>query len=178
LTEHPVSLTDDEATFLSLLVRVEPATAYQVSKIYADSPVSNFGTRKGKIYPLIHRLKERGLIRSAPVRGDGRGSEELSSTDRGREAVRQWVLEIRERHLLLEDPLRTKVQSFGLLDRVEQLAWIGTAKGALRAKLAEVENYGADVDVPYKDQVHDNAVSSLKMRLDWLDRLESSISRG
>jgi len=32
-------LTDDEGTFLSLLVRVEPATAYQVSKIYADSTV-------------------------------------------------------------------------------------------------------------------------------------------
>ena len=168
-------LTDDEGTFLSLLVRVEPATAYQLSKIYADSPVSNFGTSKGKIYPLINRLKERGLIRSSPVRGDGRGSEELSSTPRGRESVRNWIFEIRSSHLLLEDPLRTKVQSFGLLDRAEQLSWIEKVRSELRAKLADVESYGAEVSVPYQDHVHDNAVGSLKLRLDWLDRLESAL---
>ena len=33
---------------------MQPATAYQISKIYAESPVSNFGTSKGKIYPLIN----------------------------------------------------------------------------------------------------------------------------
>jgi len=170
-----VHLTDDEGTFLSLLVRLEPATAYQLIKVYADSPVSNFGTSKGKIYPLIRRLKERGLIATTPVRGDGRRSEELSSTARGREAARSWVLDIRPNHLLLEDPLRTKVQSFGLLSLDEQLAWIEGARSALRAKLSEVEQYGLEVSVPYKEPVHDNAVSSLKGRLSWLDRLRSSI---
>jgi DNA-binding PadR family transcriptional regulator len=178
LTNPDVRLTDDEGTFLSLLVRLEPATAYQLSKVYADSPVSNFGTSKGKIYPLIRRLKERGLVESTLVRNDGRGSEQLSATSRGRDAARRWVMDIRSNHLLLEDPLRTKVQSFGLLNSSEQRAWIAQAKTALRAKLAEVETYGTEVSVPYKELVHDNALGSLRVRLEWLDRLETVISEG
>lgn len=171
-----MGLTDDEGTFLSLVVRLEPATAYQLSKVYADSPVSNFGTSKGKIYPLIRRLRDRGLIKSSQVEGDGRGSEQLSSTNLGRDAARRWVSDIRESHLLLEDPLRTKVQSFGLLSRDQQLAWIAKVRLELEAKLAEVHAYGAEVSVPYKEHVHDNAVSSLKARLAWLDRMETAIS--
>jgi DNA-binding PadR family transcriptional regulator len=171
-------LTDDEGTFLALLVRVQPATAYQLSKIYAESPVSNFGTSKGKIYPLIRRLKDRGLIRSRPVPGDARGSERLESSHRGREALRRWIKQIRPGHLLLEDPLRTMVQSFDLLTSEEQAGWIKQAREALEGKLQELEEYAAAVFVPYKDAVHDNAVSSVRTRLEWLDRLEASLFSG
>ena len=169
------TLTDDEGTFLSLLVRVGPATAYQISKIYSDSPVSNFGTSKGKIYPMIRRLREQGLIRAIPIEGDRRGSELLESTAAGIEAVRHWVKEIRSHHILLEDPLRTKVQSFELLTRQEQLQWIGEAEQALTAKLAELDLYASEVDVPFKDLVHANAVASVRARLQWLRMLADGI---
>jgi DNA-binding PadR family transcriptional regulator len=178
LARDTITLTDDEGTFLSLLVRVGPATAYQISKIYADSPVSNFGTSKGKIYPLIRRLRELGFIRSERIEGDARGSERLQCTAAGSEAVRHWVKEIRPTHLLLEDPLRTKVQSFGLLTEREQLEWIAGAKAALAVKLRDLEEYAAEVEVPYKDLVHDNAVSSVECRLQWLDRLARGIEAG
>jgi DNA-binding PadR family transcriptional regulator len=168
-------LTDDEGTFLSLLVRVQPATAYQLSKIYAESPVSNFGTSKGKIYPLIRRLKERGMLASRAVAGDARKSEVLRATAKGKEAVRRWVKQVKPTHLLLEDPLRTMVQSFELLSREEQLEWISNVEAGLEAKLAELEEYGATVHVPFKDQVHDNAVSATISRLEWLGRLRDSI---
>jgi DNA-binding PadR family transcriptional regulator len=170
-------LTDDEATFLALLVRVQPATAYQLSKIYADSPISNFGTSKGKIYPMIRRLKERGLVGGKMIAGDARKIEILRSTTKGRDALRRWVRQVKPNHLLPEDPLRTMVQSFELLSREERLQWIDDVRSGLRLKLAELEEYGAAVQVPYKDQVHDNAVSSIEGRLDWLDRLENSVRR-
>ena len=169
------TLTDDEGTFLSLLVRVGPATAYQISKIYADSPVSNFGTSKGKIYPLIRRLREQGLVRAVPVEGDRRGSELLESTAAGIEAVRHWVKQIRPYHILLDDPLRTKVQSFELLTRREQLDWINQAEAALVEKLAELDRYAAEVEVPFKQFVHANAVSATKTRLEWLRSLAGAI---
>lgn len=173
------TLTDDEGTFLSLLLRVAPATAYQIRKVYADSPVSNFGTSNGKISPLIRRLRDRNLIRGVPL-SKGRGSETLECTAAGTEAVRSWVKSIRDNHILLEDPLRTKVQSFGLLTRAEQLEWVADASLALRSKLDEVELYSAAVDVPYKALVHDNAVASIRARLQWLERLKREIkaSRG
>lgn len=177
MTKRAVSLTDDEGTFLALLMRVEPATAYQISKIYEDSPVSNFGTSKGKIYPLIRRLKARGMLAAQPVAGDARGTEQLHATDAGRSAVRDWVRQIRPSHLLLEDPLRTKVQSFDLLSRDERIEWIVEVKTQLLAKLAELEAYGKEVDVPFKEFVHDNAVASIRSRMDWLDRVLHSLVR-
>jgi DNA-binding PadR family transcriptional regulator len=170
-------LTDDEGTFLALLIRVQPATAYQLSKIYADSPVSNIGTSKGKIYPLVERLQKRGLLKKRPVRDDARGSEWLECTAAGREAVRSWVMDIKPTHILLEDPLRTKLQSFDLLSKDEQLEWVVKAKAGLQEKLEELEAYGREVTVPFKELVHDNAVSSVQSRMRWLDRVLSSVVR-
>jgi len=171
-------LTDHEGTFLSLVLRIQPATAYQVTKIYEESPVSNFNTSKGKIYPLIRRLADRGLLAKKQVPGDGRGAEALSCTEEGKKAVREWVGQIRPTHLLLDDPLRTKVQSFGLLSREEQIAWIVDVKEQLHAKLGELEAYKKEVDVPFKDFLHDNAVQSIRARMDWLDRMLFGIMHG
>ena len=171
-------LTDHEGTFLSLVLRIQPATAYQVTKIYEDSPVSNFNTSKGKIYPLIRRLVARGLLGKRQVPGDGRGTEELVCTAEGKKAVREWVGQIRPTHLLLDDPLRTRVQSFGLLGKEEQIAWIVEVKELLHGKLAELEAYRKEVDVPFKDFLHDNAVQSVRARMDWLDRMLFAIMHG
>src|SRR4051812_37868344 len=141
-------LTDHEGTFLSLVLRIQPATAYQVTKIYEESPVSNFNTSKGKIYPLIRRLVERGLLAKRAVPGDGRGTEELSCTANGERAVREWVMQVQPTHVLLDDPLRTRVQSFDLLSQDEQIAWIVGFKERLHAKLAELEAYKREVEVP------------------------------
>ena len=170
-------LTEDEGIFLALLVRVEPATAYQLSKIYAESPVSNFGTSKGKIYPLIQRLEKRGLLKKKPVAGDSRRSELLSATAGGRNAVRDWVMELKPDHFLVDDPLRTRLQSFDLLNHDQQLEWVANARDGLQRKLEELEAYGAAVTVPFKELVHDNAVSSVRSRIDWVDRLSRSIGR-
>jgi DNA-binding PadR family transcriptional regulator len=156
-------------------VRIEPATGYQLAKIYEDSPVSNFGTSKGKIYPLIRRLKERRLLASRAL-SDARNTEVLRSTARGREAVRKWVKHIKPAYALPEDALRTMVQSFELLSKDEQLEWIANARTVLEAKLDELEDYASSVYVPFKEQVHDNAVSSVECRLEWLDRLQASLS--
>ncbi len=169
-------LTDDEGTFLSLLVRVQPTTAYQLSKIYAESPVSNFGISKGKIYPLIRRLKDKRLIQAAKTE-DNRGTESLAVTRMGDQAVRQWVLEMRSSHMLLEDPLRTKVQAFDMLSVDEQIEWVESAKAALEGKLDEVREYAKGVTVPYKAHVVDNAVTALRNRIAWVERIRRSIAK-
>ena len=168
-------LTDDEAAFLALLIRIQPATAYQIAKIYDESPVSNFGTSKGKIYPMIRRLKERGALKAHALEGDGRHTEVMSATALGREKVRQWIKNIKPSHLLPKDPLRTMVQSFELLSKDEQLGWIAGVRSRLREKLVELEEYKESVQVPFKEQVHGNAVMVLETRLEWLDNLQASI---
>lgn len=172
-----VRLTDNEGTLLALVRRAQPITAYEIARVYDASPVSNFNTSKGKIYPLVKRLKQLGLLTGAAVEGDRRGTERLSSTPAGDEALRGWLLDRRGPHILLEDPLRTQVQSFDLLTRHERLDWIASARAALEDKLAELAAYADTVDVPYHELVHDNAVSSVTARLAWLDRVRQRVER-
>jgi DNA-binding PadR family transcriptional regulator len=170
-------LTDHEGTFLSLVLRIQPATAYQVTKIYEESPVSNFNTSKGKIYPLIRRLGERGLLEKKRVKNDARGTELLSCTALGRRAIGAWVKELKPSHMLLEDPLRTKVQSFDLLEEQERIDWILAAKDSLEAHLERLDSYGENVTVPFKDFVHDNAERALRARIAWLDKMLAQMLR-
>lgn len=177
MDEGALGLNDNEGTFLALVLRVQPVTAYQVSKIYDESPVSNFNTSKGKIYPLIKRLSDRGLLVKEAVPGDARGTEQLRCTPRGEQAVRGWVMEIRPAHLLLEDPLRTKVQSFNLLSEAERIEWVLAAKDQLTAQLDVLDDYEQAVSVPFHDMVHDNAVRSVRARIAWLDRMLQQMLR-
>lgn len=154
---------------LALVARAEPITAYQIAKVYEASPVSNFNSSTGKIYPMIRRLRDAGLLDAHTVEGDARGTEQLSITADGKQAVRDWVKDIRTSHLLPDDPLRTKVQSLDLLTRDERIAWISQLKVKLLDKLDELELYAREVSVPYHDLVHENAVRSVRGRMDWLD---------
>lgn len=170
------ALNDNEGTFLALVLRLQPTTAYQVAKVYELSPVTNYKTHKGKIYPIIERLVARGWLEKRPVEGDRRGTEQLLCTEDGREAVRQWVMQIPPAHMLLDDPLRTKVQSFEILSDEERVRWVLDAKAKLHLKLAELETYQLEVDVPFKQFVHDHAVRSIRMRMDWLDSLIAGLA--
>ena len=124
------SLSDHEGTFLSLVLRLQPTTAYQVAKVYEESPVTNYKTHKAKMYGIIDRLVGRGWLEKRPVPNDRRGTEQLFCTDAGRDAVRRWATSIEPDHLLMDDPFRTKVQSFGLLTSDEQVKWAMEARTA------------------------------------------------
>ena len=177
LRKSILSLTENEGTLLALVARAEPITAYQIAKVYEESPVSNFNTSKGKIYPMIRRLREAGLLRARSVKDDARGTERLETTAKGRQAIRSWIKDIRPAHLLPEDPLRTKVQSFDLLSREERIEWVSELKVELLKKLEQLDQYGREVTVPYQNLVHDNAMRSLRSRMDWLDLVLNQVVR-
>lgn len=177
MVQSGYSLTDNEATLLALVARAEPITAYQIARIYEKSPVSNFNTSTGKIYPIVKRLRTAGLVRARAVPGDARGTEQLLSTRKGRDALVRWIKDIAPAHLLLDDPLRTKLQSLDLLTRDEQLEWISELKVRMLQKQEEVEQYGRKVTVPYRELVHDNAIRSIRGRLEWLDHVLHRVVR-
>jgi DNA-binding PadR family transcriptional regulator len=164
-------LTDNEGSLLALVLRRQPVTAYQLLKIYEQSPVSSFNESKGSLYPLIRRMKQRGLLAARRVSGDGRNAELLTCTEDGRNAVRDWVLQVRPSHVLPDDPLRTKIISFGLLDPDQQREWIDRVRAAVDQKIEEVEAYAVGLDMPYQHLVHANAIAALRDRIAWLDLL-------
>lgn len=169
-------LTDNEGSLLALVLRRQPVTAYQLLKIYEQSPVSSFNESKGSLYPLIRRMKQRGLLAAQRVSGDGRNAELLTCTDGGRDAVRDWVLQVRPSHVLPDDPLRTKIISFGLLDPDQQREWIDRLRAAVAQKIEEVEAYAVGLDMPYQHLVHANAMAALHNRIGWLELLSRTLN--
>jgi DNA-binding PadR family transcriptional regulator len=168
-------LTDNEGGLIALVQRKGPLSAYQMAKEYEASPIYTFNTAKGKLYPLIERLIDRGLLRSDQVLDDRRGTKLYSCTDAGREALRTWVATFREEHELPPDPLRRKLQAVALLGEEEQMAWIEEARTRLSQRLQAVEDYDTDADGPFGRLAQDNARASLRARLHWLDGVETSI---
>jgi hypothetical protein len=86
-------------------------------------------------------------------------------------------LDLRSSYLLLDDPIRTKIQSFDLLTREQQIEWLATARAMLAEKLESLEAYGEIAEVPFKEFVHDGAVTAIRARMEWLDRVISAIVR-
>lgn len=152
------------------MLRQQPLTAYQIGKFFEASPVHTFNTSKGKLYPLIHRLQDRGLLRGEEVPGDHRGTQRFYCTEVGEEVLKRWVLLMKPEHELLHDPLRKKLQAFPLLTKAEQLLWLDTSKAHLEAKLEKVEGWSADLEGPFGDLVKDSAKAALESRIAWLQR--------
>lgn len=171
-------LTENEGGLVALVQRKGPLTVYQIAREYQASPIYTFNTAKGKLYPLIDRLVERGLLSSDQVVDDRRGTKLYSCTDVGRDALRTWVRSFREEHELPPDPLRRKLQALALLGRREQLAWVQDARSRLSQRLQAVEEFDAEAEGGFGRLAQDNARESLRGRLQWLDNLEMSIKNG
>ena len=164
-------LSEHEGALLDVLRRHEPVTGYQIAQIYGKSPVASFNKSKGQIYPMIRRFNKAGLIEGSFVEGDGRGTEIWRCTEAGLAALRQWSRQILDAHLLLDDPLRTRVMAFDLLTEQERFEWIVDAKAKIAQKIEQIEEYHSDLDVPFESFVRDNSMAALRMRMDWLDRM-------
>ena len=165
------SLSEHEGMLLALLAREQPSTAYQLYRIFEQSPVSSINASKGQLYPAIRRLRERRLIKAAKVAGDGRNAEELSVTEKGLRAVREWLKGIELVHVVLDDPLRTRMLSLDLLTREERLEWIANAKALVKGKRELLDHYIESVDIPYQRIANQSAIEALRARMDWLDEL-------
>ena len=166
-------LTEFESHVLALIWRHQPTTAYQVRHAHAQSPTLDFALSQGSVYPVIERLKARGLIRGTALQ-DKRGTEHLSSTGAGDDAVRSWLNELPAR--LPDDPLRSRILALSILSRDQRVEWVKKAKDCLLQDLAQVEEFAEANPGPLLDLAHDNARSTLLARIRWLERVETKIA--
>jgi DNA-binding PadR family transcriptional regulator len=164
-------ITEHEGMLLALILRQQPVTAYQLFRFFETSPVSSINSSKGQLYPAIRRLKAKGLVEAKSIASDGRKTDALSATAAGTEAVRGWVKRISDAHVVLDDPLRTRILSFDLLTRDERVEWIARAKALVKERRAIVDAYDQSVDVPYQSFAYLNVVETLKVKMEWLDEL-------
>ena len=166
-----MDLTVHEGPVLGMVQRFQPITAYRIVKFFRDSPVSSFNSSVGHVYPMIKRFSKAGLIRGEKVESDSRGTEQWWITERGGEALKHWLHQIEPGALLAHDPLRTKVLSFGMLTHQERIDWVIMAKAKLEEQLNQMVAWQETVEGPFLKWAHDNGRSTIKARMEWLDRI-------
>jgi DNA-binding PadR family transcriptional regulator len=171
MSAKKVSLTEYESLLLAIVARDEPTTAYKICKVIERSPTAGFSSSAGAVYPIVGRLKARGLVTAAAVEADGRNTELLLATREGRAAVRKWIMHVTPDQLLPVDPLRTRIGHAHMLNPAERLAWLGKMRAALATKLEEIEAYAAAHREGLIDYAHRHAIHITKSRLAWLDEI-------
>ena len=169
-------VTEHEGMLLALILREQPVTAYHLFRLLGESPVTSINASKGQLYPAVRRLKSRNLVEARKVAGDGRNAEELSVTDAGCLAVKEWTLEINESHVVLDDPLRSRVLSFDLLSRNQQVEWIVSAKALVKKRREILDEFNQSVTLPYQDLAYRSAAEALRSKMEWLDELLYAIA--
>lgn len=164
-------LTEAEGRVLALAARLETPTTYTIFAVLDGSPTTSLQASKGAIYPIIERLKQRGYVSAVPVPDSGRGAESLSVTEAGIAAIREWVTDLRDEHILAYDPLRMRIPALQFLTHEERLEWLANAKRLNQQKADEIDAYQAEVEMAYASIAHDAAFSALWAQSKWLDKL-------
>jgi DNA-binding PadR family transcriptional regulator len=73
------------------LVRQQPRSGYDLRKVFAATPMRTFSDSPGAIYPALHRLERRGLVRGKiEERGGLRRRRLLRPTATGLTTLRKW----------------------------------------------------------------------------------------
>jgi DNA-binding PadR family transcriptional regulator len=164
-------LTESEGRVLSLIARLDTPTTYAIFSVLESSPTASIQASKGAIYPIVERLKARQFITVEKVPDSGRGAETLSVTDAGMAAIKKWVCDLTEEHILPYDPLRMRIPALQFLSPDEQLEWLATAKRLNQQKADQVDAYKSKVEMAFASITHAAAFSALGAQSKWLDKL-------
>jgi DNA-binding PadR family transcriptional regulator len=150
-----------------------PCTAYLVRQEFLDSPSPYWSGSAGAIYPLIDRLRRRGLVQ-ASVRAVGRRhSRHLVLTRPGRAQLRAWLRPPLPEVVIgvPSDPLRTRI---GFLDALPPRARRRALEDAARRMAIHRRAIDRDVercrrkDDPYELMAALGAQAALGARQAWL----------
>ena len=72
------------------LIWQEPRSGYDLRKFFSSTPMISFSDSPGAIYPALHRLEQRGLVRGHTAQGAGlRRRRIFELTTRGRAEFRR-----------------------------------------------------------------------------------------
>jgi DNA-binding PadR family transcriptional regulator len=71
------------------LIGQEPRSGYDLRKFFSSTPMISFSDSPGAIYPALHRLEQRGLVRGHVAEGLRR-RRIFELTARGRAEFRRW----------------------------------------------------------------------------------------
>ena len=166
-------LTELEQCVVGVVWRDGPMTAYEIALMFSTSLSSYWSGSAGAIYPLVERLRKRGLLQASKgARGRTRRTL-FTTTQRGVEALRSWIAP----PLPLPagapsfDPIRTRLFFIEVLPKALWPGFLDDAEKVILAQLAAVkERRRLNIESgQFTESLGDlGATYELQARLRWL----------
>jgi DNA-binding PadR family transcriptional regulator len=166
-------LTELEGSVLGMIGVKGPCTPYALRREFMESPSQYWSASSGAVYPLMIRLRRRGLIRVSATTGDGREGRVYGLTPAGRRALQDWLATVDAPATISvpPDPLRNRIAFFQLLDDGRQRSCLASAVEALQDYLDSVRAHTVKLEA-HGDRneflVSVGAERMVRARLDWL----------
>jgi DNA-binding PadR family transcriptional regulator len=113
----------------------QPATGYGLRKTFETTPIGNYSSGPGTIYPALKRLKDEGLIEQ--FEPDKESAMQYRLTAEGRQILKQWC----EKPLAGEDMARKSHELILRFAFMDQLADLETSIRFLESFKKEVDAY-------------------------------------
>ena len=175
---RPVS--ELEGVVLGLLA-AGPSTAYGLRQFFLRSPSPYWSGSAGAIYPLVLRLKQRGLVISNAVATGRRRAAAFRLTAAGRAALRSWLRTNADAAIVGVpfDPLRSRMRFLQVIGISEQRTLVVATLARAREHLAEI-----DRDAATKRESGDRAAYHvargaqlmMRARVTWLEEILTEVA--
>ncbi len=168
----PGDLTELESCTLGLIQRLQPCSTYQIRRVFASSPTTEWSASAGSIYPVIERLLRLRLVSVRSRIGARRGRRDLALTKEGARAIRAWIRDLEPwAARATSDPIRTRAYFLeSLKSRRDRAAFLSRAEELTRVMIRELRSYAAaergSSEADYRVSVA--ARFQLEARLKWL----------
>src|SRR5207245_7071491 len=135
-----VKLNRDSTLAFALLGLIwqEPRSGYDLRKFFSSTPMISFSDSPGAIYPALHRLEQRGIVRGHTAQGAGlRRRRIFHLTARGRAEFKRWQTQ----PVMRDDVVRNLDALMLRFAFIDQLAEKGAALRFLKAFHKELAAY-------------------------------------
>ena len=94
------------------------------------------------MYPLIRRLRDRGLLAEEKTKTDGRGTKRYSVTSKGRKKVRNWITGLDDPTMVgIYDPIRSRLTNISLLPKAARIPCLENMIELLECQKEVIERY-------------------------------------
>lgn len=126
-------LSELESFVLGLVWRHGPLTAYEIRRLLAQSPSTQWTASAGSIYPLVARLERSRHLKSALERNGRRSRRNYALTPLGHAALQSWIGPPLDEQAITvtHDPLRSRARFLAALTPSQRRRWVDAALEAL-----------------------------------------------
>ena len=157
-----------------------PLSGYDMKKAMQRSPYMPWSGNNNQIYKALVGLSQEGLVSSVVRPGDSAPSKKVYSiTERGRAALRQWLLSPPEPPAF-KNPFLIRLSAASALSDEELRAMVDRYEAEVRAQTLMLQEQYAREEAPpnrtereavLAEAMRDNALSALLRELEWIGAL-------